>query len=76
MLRPGEIIDFDCFKFTKKGKQIDKTESCQVQVNGDTITIIDSGGVDDHIEWTVRSIDVNGNVEDITCGVDVVKKSK
>jgi hypothetical protein len=70
------IIDYDCFKFTKKGKRIDKTESCQVQVDGDTITILDSGGVDDHIEWTVRVTDVNGNVEEVTCGVYVVKKSK
>jgi len=61
---------------TIKGKRIDKTESCQVQVDGDTITILDSGGVEDHIEWTIRTTDVNGNVVVVTCGVDVVKKNK
>jgi len=55
-----EITDFDCFKFTKKGKRIDKTESCVVTLAGDTITILDSGGVNDHIEWTVVATDASG----------------
>ncbi len=45
-------------------------------MNGDTITILDSGGVDDHIEWTVLTTDVNGNTTETTCGVDVVKPAK
>ncbi|MEA1901565.1 MAG: C1 family peptidase, partial [Thermodesulfobacteriota bacterium] len=44
-----EITEFDCFKYTKKGKRIDKTMSCVVEVNGDTITIVDSGGVNVNI---------------------------
>lgn len=71
-----EITDFDCFKFTKKGKRIDKTESCQVHVEGDTITILDSGGIGDQITWTVSAIDVNGNEATTTCYLDVVKKNK
>jgi hypothetical protein len=49
--------DYDCYKFTKKGKRIDKTESCIVEINGATITIVDSGGVDDIIEWDVSAVD-------------------
>lgn len=72
-----EIIDFDCFKFTKKGKRIDKTESCDVQVVGDTITILNSGGVGDHIVWTVIATDACGNVSDeSTCEVVVVNPAK
>ena len=71
-----EIIDFDCFKFTKKGKRIDKTESCEVLVDGDTITILNSGGVNDNIEWTVRATDACGNVEEVTCGVIVVNPAQ
>lgn len=67
-----EIIGYDCFKFTKKGKRIDKTESCIVGVNGDTVTIVDSGGVNDNITWTVRSNDNCGNVSESTCSVLVV----
>ncbi|MCP5005205.1 MAG: hypothetical protein GY941_14905 [Planctomycetes bacterium] len=70
------LVDFDCFKFTKKDKRIDKTESCNVQVDGDTITILDSGGVGDRIEWTVEATDACGNVEEVTCGVDVVNPAK
>lgn len=69
-----EIIGYDCFQFTKKGKRIDKTESCVVEVNGGTVTIVDSGGVDDNITWTVRSNDNCGNVAESTCSVMVMKK--
>ena len=67
-----EITEFDCFKFTKKGKRIDKTESCVVDVSGDTITILDSGGVADNIKWTVNATDGCGNVAVSECAVVVV----
>lgn len=66
------VTSYDCFKFTKKGKRIDKTESCMVTLVGDTVTITDSGGVGDRIEWTVEATDASGNVSQTTCGVDVV----
>jgi len=68
---PAVITGVDCFKFTKKGKRIDKTESCVVSVNNDTVTISDSGGVGDHITWTVTA----GNYND-TCEVVVVNPGK
>jgi len=71
-----EIIGYDCFAFTKKGKRIDKKESCIIKVNGDTIIVVDSGGVDDNITWTVRATDNCGNITETTCSVMVVKPSK
>lgn len=71
-----EITDFDCFQFTKKGKRIDKTQSCVVQVNGDTITILDSGGVNDRIRWTARATDDCGNFADTLCELVVVNPGK
>jgi hypothetical protein len=68
--------DYDCYKFTKKGKRIDKTESCIVEINGATITIVDSGGVDDIIEWDVSAVDSSGNTFQLTCSVVVVKPEK
>ena len=56
------ITRYDCFKFTKKGKRIDKTGSCVVAMDGATITILDSGGVDDNITWHIVATDANGNV--------------
>ena len=67
-----EITKYDCFDFTKKGKRIDKTESCVVSVAADTITILDSGGVGDNIAWTVRATDICGNYSEKICTVEVV----
>ncbi|MHA2010660.1 MAG: hypothetical protein ACW980_25395 [Promethearchaeota archaeon] len=67
-----DITDYDCFMFTKKGKRIDKTESCIVDISGDTISIVDTGGVDNNITWTVRATDNCGNVAEATCSVVIV----
>jgi hypothetical protein len=70
------ISEFDCFKHTKKGKRIDKTESCAIVVEGDAITILDSGGVGDHITWTVRASDSCGNETEQQCEVEVVNPGR
>jgi hypothetical protein len=67
-----EITGYDCFFLTKKGKRIDKKESCVVSITGDTITIVDSGGVNDHIEWYGRATDSCGNVAEGTFEILVV----
>jgi microsomal dipeptidase-like Zn-dependent dipeptidase len=68
-----EIVGFDCFSFTKKGKRIDKTEDgCVTAIDGDTFTILDSGGVDDTITWTVRATDRCGQVSETVCSVEVI----
>ena len=69
------ITAYDCFKFTKKGKRIDKTKSCVVTFDGVDITVLDSGGVGDHISWTVQSVDMYGNTSEETCEVLVVNPS-
>jgi hypothetical protein len=76
-MSPSVVIsDYDCYMYTKKGKRIDKTESCVVEVVGDQITILDSGGVDDHIEWTVEATDECGNISTGQCEVLVVNPAK
>ena len=64
------------FNFTKKGRRIDKTESCIVSLDGDTINIVDSGGVGDIITWTSVSTDDCGNTTELECVIDVVRKVK
>jgi hypothetical protein len=66
------ITGSQCYMILKGGKIIDKSESCVVEVSTDTITILDTGGVDDHIEWTVHAEDDCGNTSDVTCEVLVV----
>ncbi len=68
-----EVEDFDCFKFTNKGKKIDKTNSCVVQLSGDSATVLDSGGVNDHIQLMVKATDSSGNVSQETCEILVIK---
>ena len=67
------ITEYGCFKVTKKGKIIDKTESCIVSFAGDTITIADSGGVATRITWTAEATDGSGNITSLGCAVDVVR---
>jgi len=66
------ITGFDCFKFTKKGKKIDKGQSCFLDVSGDSVTI--KGGVGTHIIWNVRAVDNCGNVTERQCEVEVVRQ--
>ena len=67
-----QVDSFECFKHTKKGKKIDKGESCVVSTDGATVTISDSGGVDDNIVWQVTAVDGSGNSITQSCTVVVV----
>jgi hypothetical protein len=72
---PAVITEFDCFAIKKNGKRIDKTNSCVVTFSGDTITILDTGGVGTHISWTVTAEDDTGsppNTSEAFCKVEVV----
>ncbi len=66
------VVDYDCYAYTKKGKRIDKTYSCQVAFGGDTITVLDSGGVDTNIAWTIEATDAVGNSTTVECSLMVV----
>jgi len=67
----AQVTDYDCYKLTKKGKRVGKTRSCVVSFSGNQITISDSGGVADMIEWTVTSMDDSGNEASSTCSLSV-----
>jgi hypothetical protein len=71
-----EVLGFDCFTFTKKGRRIDKRESCEVSFLGDTLAIVDVGGVGDQIAWTVRGTDDSGNASTVECALTVVNPSR
>ncbi len=65
-----------CTTFTKRGKLIDKNPSCEFDVDGDTITIVDSGGVGTFISWTLNTSDSCGNESDRQCSVEIVNPKK
>jgi len=68
----AEVIAFDCHIYTKKGKRIDKTDSCVISLNGDTVTVLDTGGVADQITWTIQAKDISENPSMKTCQINVV----
>ena len=51
-----------------------KPQECKVQIHGDTITILNPGGIGDIISWIVSAGDAAGNVGQKTCQLTVVKK--
>jgi len=69
---PVEVTGYDCFMYTSRGKRISKLDSCVVEFSGPSITVLDSGGVDDHITWTVNTVDACGNSYQAICEVLVV----
>ncbi len=70
------IEGYDCFMIAGNGKVIDKKDSCVVEFTDETITILDSGGVGDHITWTVSATDTSGNSTTEACEVLVVNPGK
>lgn len=70
------IQQYDCFKFTKKGKWVNKAESCEAAISDDAISILDSGGKGNNIEWEVAATDPSGNEATVDCGVSVVTPAR
>lgn len=70
------ITGYDCYMYTKKDKTIDKKESCVVETAGNQITILDSGGVGDHIMWTVEAADNCSNISTEQCEVLVINPTQ
>lgn len=54
---------------TPTGKQ--EARDCVVTVSGASLTVDESGGVGDVIEWDVTSIDSSGNTVRTTCVINV-----
>ncbi len=70
------ITSFRCYEIKSNGKIIDKGESCEVTIDGNCITIWNSGGVNDHITWHIVATDCCGNVSEADCEVVVVNPGK
>ena len=70
----AQVVSYDCWAINGAGKRIDKKQSCVVSFSGDQLTIADSGGIGDNIEWVVEGTDGSGNTTSVTCHLEVVKK--
>jgi subtilisin family serine protease len=70
------VTEYNCYKLNKKGKLINKKSSCVVMFDGVTVSILDSGGVDNLITWTVEATDSHGNQSTETCEVTVLNPTR
>jgi hypothetical protein len=68
---PVVIESADCFKEAPEGRVKDNP-SCKLTIQGDTLTIENTGGVD-IVQWTTRSADGFGNVGRKTCEIRIDK---
>lgn len=66
-----EVREPDCHFFNGAGKRVDKTASCVLEVEGDTLTVLDSGGVGDIITWQAVATDAAGNTLVRNCRTEV-----
>ena len=46
---------------------------CRVKISGGTFTILDSGGIGDHVRWRVSTTDGAGNAILNTCETQIVR---
>jgi hypothetical protein len=67
------ITDVQCQAINGAGKLIDKSESCEYTVDGDTITITDGGGVGTFITITATATDECGNASVASDVVNVLR---
>ena len=66
------VAGYDCYAPTSKGRRVDKTESCVVSFEDDTLRIEDVGGVGTFITWEVTAEDGRGNADTVECEVEIV----
>jgi hypothetical protein len=71
-----EVTGYDCFWFNPAGKRVDRTKGCEVVLQNGRITILDSGGVGDHITWDVTATDEAGNQTLQTCEIQVERPTR
>ncbi|WPD24301.1 MAG: hypothetical protein SD837_07005 [Candidatus Electrothrix scaldis] len=71
-----EITDYYCYGVKGNGKEHSKMQSCVVNFSGDTLTILDSGGVGDNITWTITATDPSGNTTSTEGKITVVNPGK
>jgi hypothetical protein len=71
-----EILTYDCFTYTQKGKLISKLDSCEVLIDNNQITILDSEGIDTTIKWTVQAADCANNQSTTECALLVKNPAK
>ena len=69
-------VNVTCHKVNKKGGIIDKSDSCELTVDGGTVTILDSGGVGNIITIFACAVDECGNLSEVeTSVINVVNPS-
>lgn len=66
----------DCYKINGAGKRTDASDSCSVISSGDTVTVLNTGGVGTVLEWEATAEDSSGNTTTETCSIEVSSPGK
>jgi len=66
-----QFTGYDCYKINPNGRRI--KSNCKITLAGDLVSIYISGGVGTFIDLFVTAEDRCGNVEKITCSLNVVR---
>jgi hypothetical protein len=67
-----QVVSYDCYRFNPHGKRIDTNDSCVVSLANDSVTVIETSGVDSFIDWTIEATDSEGNTSDSLCTIEVL----
>ncbi len=70
------VSEVDCYKYTLKGKKVSKLGACVIEIEGNTLTVIEAGGVSTIISWKVTAADNNGNSKVNTYAMTVSKPGR
>ncbi len=67
-----QVVSYDCYRFNPRGKRIDTNDSCVVSLASDSVTVIETSGVNSFIDWRVEATDSEGNTSNSLCTIDVL----
>jgi hypothetical protein len=67
------VLSYNCHKVNKNGKVISKLDSCEVVINGNQVTVVDSGGVGTIITISATATDDCGNATEEDFVVNVLR---
>ena len=70
------VISTTCHKVNGAGKIVDKSDSCVITIDGNEVTIVESGGVGTVITINVTATDTLGNVSEAAFVVNVLNPGK
>ena len=68
----NQVVSYNCYRINPNGMIIDTNDSCVVTTTNDSITVLETSGVNSFIDWNIEAIDNNGNGAQQMCTIEVL----